>query len=292
MAWTRVIIIALLYLICSQSSSFAAAWTQNAGSGQAIQTLLLSNSDIKLNNGNIAQDKKLQTLQYNLFAELGITDKITVGVNSLLSNYTIENNNGKVLSQEKMIDYTEFTVRKRLINSKNFVFSNQVALNLSTIPLNTDKHYILRQKYQYEYRLLFGIGIDNGDNSFFSLYKGQRHFADFELAYRKENNQNYDQIRIDTTLGIRPSTYTLLLFQVFKTVNVYKDNQPYHNISSNFSINRDDISKLYLSASIQVSDATALQMGVFQDWSGTNKLNEKGIMFAIWHNFDSSTHEH
>jgi len=296
------------FLICAQS--YAAAWTQNKGSGQLIVGSSIyqssryydSSSDLKSSGTDFTK------LEFNPFIEYGLTDDVTVGINPSLQIWRFDKNN----ANEPIFDFrqcgvysyspsyqinahifeSELFLRKKLYDKDNLVFSVQPLVKTPCIYYNNGKLEAISDTTDYEIRLLGGYGFkwDPGINLSDAKrpFAGQYHFINFEAAYRKRNNNKFsDQIRIDATAGFRPYKELLLLTQAFTTISTGDEAVRGVITNNGLATQEDDYYsvKLQISAVQQITKSKSIAFGYFRELAGRNSGIGNGFNISVWHGF-------
>ena len=140
-------------------------------------------------------------------------------------------------------------------------------------------------QYALEMRGLVGYAFQFDDKSIKtpsshlpSPFAKQWHFINNEIAYRRLGKYRpdiQDEMKIDTTLGLRLNNDWLMMLQNFTTIGAEK-------LDKMAEIGH---SKVQLSAVYRHSDKRGLQLSFYEDMWGRNSGKGKGFIIGIWSGF-------
>jgi len=267
-AWTTRISASLALLgllsIAGASPVLAGAWTLEKGKGLAIVTGFASRAD----KGFAAERKTraiagFRKVEIQGLAEYGISDRFTARVRTEVQDVRQE---GGDPERRTGLGFSEIGGRYRFFGRGGFVASAEANLRLAEVQEIVDPAQAGLLEAEYEARLLGGYG--------FTL-RERPSFANVELAYRARAGDRPDEIRVDTTLGIRPTPRLLALAQVFSVVSA----------GSAESLASYDYHKVQLSGVYDVTPRISAQLGGFTTVAGRNALREDGLLSALWFKF-------
>lgn len=265
-------------------SCLASAWTQKEKSGQFIGSISFYHSSSFFNeNGNKTESKPFAKVDLNPFFEYGMTDDLTVGLSP--SFQYIQQKQSQDLQANATFAYGEFFLRRKILEYKQLVVSFQPLVKLPGWYGGGEEPRFGNRQIDGEARLLAGYGFqwDVAQDGVKRPYAGQYHFVSAEIAYRKHIEDNADELRFDTTLGVRPYPGWLVLGQVFSIFALSDDkmaSRVFENNTVGFSL-----VKLQGSMVKQVTDDTSLQVALFKDVWGENTGNGVGGLVSLWYNF-------
>jgi len=287
----NILTIMLIYLL-HMNNALSSAWIIPKGKTQ----LIIQNWNIKSNlHGNRYGGNDtpiyLNTSSISTYIEHGITNRISIGSNSLASWKMVEDKRDGNDSSKKLLEFVEIFTKINILKTDYFVFSNQTLISIpgyNEYTLHSTQSPILPNK-AYETRLMFGFGAGQG-SLMSGILGGDGSFINFEIAYRKnENFMAYNEIRSQLDMGykINDETIKMLLFQFFKTNKMYK----YFTDTTIWQQNgymKNDINQFLGSIMLDIGSNTLIQFGLFYEISGNiigpnqegNKA--KGIVFGLW----------
>jgi hypothetical protein len=289
--------------------SMSAAWTQNKGEGQLILNLSgyksssYYNDEFEIHKSNT----KFTKFELNPFVELGVFDNLTVGINPTIQNWHFD----KSLESDTIYDFrqcgvassvdastvdafyidSEIFARAKVFSIENLVLSLQPLIKTPCILYINGFFTIAEDTIDFEMRALAGYGFKWSPDIDLGFVKrpfaGQNHFINVETAYRKRNPQFADQIKIDTSVGMRFNKDLLFMTQVFSTFSV--GDEPVRGVIGNngLFVEKDDYYTVKAQASLvrQVTKNTSLQLGVFKEVLGKNSGNGVGATVSLWYSF-------
>jgi hypothetical protein len=247
------------------TSAFAGAWTLDAGTGQALVTETASQASRGTDGNRDLRSVPLYTKnEVQALIEYGVTKDLTAIITPSLQRVDVGEPYNALRGG---LGYTDVGARVRITGGDNWVFSGQT---LFRVPGTFDKTNIAAIGYtdpEVDVRGLFGYSFKAGDLP---------SFVDVQVAQRFRLGGPPDELRIDVTLGIRPTDRLLLLAQSF---NVMSEGAGTWGYSSY------DYYKLQLSAVYGVTPELSLQLGGFTTYAGRNGLQENGLVVAAWYKF-------
>ncbi len=298
------VMLALLVVLCSQSVTYSAAWTQGRGDKQLILTVSgYKSSDYYDDNyDSQSSGQDFSKLEINPFFEYGLTDDFTVGISPTLQSLVFKTGQGdtKVYDFRQcgvigVSDDSEITTqileieafaRYKLLDKNNFVLSAQSLVKSPCILHSEGNFAIVDATTDVEIRALAGYGfkwapdfLDDDTKPF----AGQYHFANIEVAYRKRPSRFADQVKIDSTIGLRYKSDLLFLGQLFTVISTEKE-----VVEQTDFFSREEgysSAKLQLSAIQQLTKKSSIQVGLFKDMWGRNAGNGAGVLVSLWYGF-------
>lgn len=246
---------------------YAAAWTLEKGTGQAINTFSYYNYK------DTSSGDSITAAVFNPYIEYGWCDDVTLGISP---RFQSESGNGESMSGDVF-------VRKRLWHNDTTVISVQPLFQLpgSYNPASGGS----MNDAQGELRLLIGHSID--------MPNLPPLFWDGELAYRTDLN-GPGELHIDSTVGVKFTPRWMVLMQVFGT-SVQDDTQTTStttvDTSGNSLTTKSDISYAHFDTIAQISvvhpvvDDISIQAGVFTRLVDADPGKGNGFIVSIWVNF-------
>ncbi len=266
---------AALALLCTfwSATGLSAAWTLPRGTAEAIVTMsyYTVNQRFDLNGDRISQPR-FTKLDTEAFAQYGVTDKVTAGVNLRLQHLTSDASSGTVSSTG--IGETDIFVRRRLLQLLNTVVSIQGLVKTPELTGSANPALGFGQT-DLELRLLVGNSGDLGIGSY---------FIDAEGALRKRFGDPADEFRMDATIGVRPLGMGKWMFmlQSFNTVGLGDANGTAVVQTSGLDAQRY---QLQLSAVFDLAPMLSLQAGVLHDIAGVDSGAGTAVVAGVWLRF-------
>lgn len=248
----------------------AAAWNQSKGKSQIINTFTYYTTKRFFDaSGDKQSQLRFTKLEYNPYAEYGVSDTLTLGINPSYQLLSQASNQGNLYN--KGLADIELFLRRSLWKNDTTVFSLQPLIKIPSLNGGKGDPALSNNQIDTELRLLAGHSIK---------YWGQYHFANLELAYRKRWEAPGDEIRADGTLGLRWSDKNMLLCQSFNTFSLSNGGGALQLAnSSDF-----DLNKLQASYVREISERLSLQSGVFTHIAGKNTGAGGGFLVSLWVN--------
>ncbi|MBU3887318.1 hypothetical protein FM996_15460 [Methylosinus sporium] len=152
--------------------------------------------------------------------------------------------------------------RLRLLEWGATILSVQGSLRAATPAAQT--YLDMKRRLQEDVRLQLGWPVE---------IFGLSGFGDMKLGYRSLG-QSGDELRGETTFGLRPVDGVLLLAQSFLSFSPWSGSAPF--MSSQ---------KAQVSAVCDVTSEIAVQLGVRASLRGVNDSAERGLLGALWYRF-------
>lgn len=284
-------LIKIFLIICFfiPEKSFSSAWIQDEGKTQVISQLWNLKSSLHGNKYNqLGLPMYLRQHSINLYAEHGLTKRISIGMNSLASWKQVEDRQSGMNSEKKVFEFIELFAKFNLIKTDIIVLTTQF---LTKIPgyKEYQLHYSLspdRPYRSYEGRIMLGIGSGNG-GLLSGILLDNGSFLNFEIGYRRnENFVRYDEIRSEIDYGFRveDDNLKMVLIQFFRVNKIYT--LLYNGMQNGYTHN--DMTNMMISCLFDIGNKTLLQFGIINEIKG--KLigrseegnNTKGLIIGIW----------
>ena len=243
--------------------ALAGAWTLPKGSGQVIVSGFWGEATAAFDSGGSAQAiPTFQKAEINLYAEYGITDRLTAVLRSEAKTYA----SGAAPS----LDAARFGLsggglRWALWQGEDAVLSAEVTGRVAT-PFDRRARAEERGG-EVDLRLQGGHGFSLG------RWSG---FAELQAGYRIGLEERGDAVVADLSVGLRPQPRLLLLAQSFNTLAVERSEAPFAEPSEH---------KLQLSAVYDITLKLALQVGGTATLAGRDALQERALLTAVWFRF-------
>jgi hypothetical protein len=260
-------------LALPQGDVLAGAWTQEAGSGQVINSFTFYALDQQFDSNRDLEDRgRFTKLEYSPYIEYGVTDRLTLGAQPFFQALSDEDGPGE--RDNAGLADVELFARQRLWKGDNAVLSVQ---GLVSVPGGYDPDADLplgRDQVDVEGRVLWGAGYD---------VDGIGVFYDLSAAYRKRFDDPGDEVSLDVTLGVKPWSGWQVLIQSFNTIGV--DNADGTMSEVRGSDLEFDRYKLQVSVVRDITDSVALQAGAFSEFAGRNTGQGNAGFVALWFSF-------
>lgn len=285
--------ILFLCLVLLPWRAYSAAWLQQEGHGQFISSFSYYHSDQFFDKSGHTQDNTtFSKPELSRYLEYGFSPEITLGANARFAYAQADDNALLDQFNSGSFDSTNFShseinvdlfFRHKLYEKDGFIATIQPLVSLPEFTYNAINGLELQKnRYALELRGLLGYSFQwrkllHQQNTQ-KGYSGQWHFANMEFAYRRVGRYApnvVDELKIDSTLGLRPSEAWLIMAQNFTTIGAKSTN----------NLANIGLSKIQLSAVWQYNDRQSVQLGVFQDIWGKQAGKGQGVLLAIWAGF-------
>lgn len=252
-------------LIVSPTAAFAAAWTLNAGDGQAIVTATPSEgTQIFDQGGKLLPFPRYSKDDAQALIEYGATDWLTIIAAPSLQHVSVA---APYEGQRTGLGYTDLGARARVWTSDSWVVSVQTIFSMPGTSDRTNTAAIGYYDPQIDNRALLGYSFKAG---------AWPAFVDIEVAERFRLDGPPSEFHGDATFGIRPLDKWLILAQSF---NVLSEG------AGTWGIPSYTYYKFQLSAVYALTPAVSLQFGAFTTYAGTNALQQNGLVAGAWYRF-------
>lgn len=216
--------------------------------------------------GNPSGRGTFKQFEFSPYIEYGVTPEWTVGMQPRFQYADLRagpTNSGSTTGTAQVNLFARYTLYKWDFD----VLSFQAQFDTPGFA-NHHNPQVAEPNAEYEARMLYGHS--------FNLPWKWTGFLDAQLAYRRDAGPPADQIRWDTTLGIRPRPDWLVLVQTFFTFSLHNQT----GVGPNY-----DLYRLQLSVVKQISDSVFLQLGGWHDMGGRNIALGNAVIAAIWFEF-------
>lgn len=255
-----------LALLSAPGVASAGAWTMEEGHGQVITTASFSVANEGFDSSrNTFSIPRYRKFELEPLLEYGLTDRFTLMFGPGYQRIDIA---PPVDATRSGFGYTEFGARYRFWQNDSWVFSGQMLLRAPGTVQDTNPAAIGYTDPELDVRALLGKSFSVGDLPA---------FIDLQAAQRFRAGDQPSEFRFDASFGIRPAPQWLLLFQ---SLNVISE-----GAGSNVLFPAYDYEKLQLSVVYNFTPAWALQVGGFTTFSGSNALQENGMITGLWYRF-------
>ena len=252
-------------MAASPTAALAAAWTLDAGTGQAFLIGTASSSDHIFNaSRNIQSTPRYDKFELTGLIEYGATNWLTLMLLPQLQHIDIAS---PIDAQRTGVGYTEFGGRARLYEANSWIFSAQTTVRVAGTTASANPAAIGYTDTQIDVRGLLGRTFTVG---------AWPAFFDMQVAQRFRGGGAPDEFRADFTLGVRPSPNWMFLSQSFNVIS---------EGAGTWGFPSYDYFKFQLSAVYQVTPAVGLQLGGFTAYMGRNALQENGVVLGAWFKF-------
>lgn len=233
----------------------AGAWTPARGDGVVIVTSVFSGAAKGFDaEGHLQPLPEYRKFELSAYLEYGLTDWLTGVVHS----------SARLETQEREMTTTAadgIGLRARVAKGRHMVASAE--LTGYAPGLDRNGLWVESEPATVEARALLGYAFAVRDSPA---------FVDVQGAYRLSAGGEDDEIRIDVTLGLKPTPRWLLLAQTFTTLSAGKaEDYRYH--------------KLQASAVCWLSPRHGLQAGVSGTLDRVAALQERTVFAGFWYRF-------
>ncbi len=258
--------------MAAAGDAWAAAWLQKEGHGEVIVNAVYytTESSFARDGEKLVQPRFIKK-EINPYIEYGLSRSITIGANASLQDITQEPR-GETFG---LSDIEVFS-RAQIWRHGGTVISLQPLVTLPGFYDKNENPALGNGQADVEMRMLLGHGFQ------ITGWNAQRHFANLEAAYRRRLGSPGDEVRVDGTLGLRPTEHTLVLNQVFSVFSLDDS-----TISPVLLANSRDYDVVKYQASVvrELTSETSLQLGVFRHIAGENTGGGGGALLSIWRKF-------
>jgi len=265
----------LSIIIAAPSLAHAAAWTIPEDEIATFNNLFYYSTNAFYNEDRqLTSQTRYTKYEYNLYAEYGLQDDITLGFSGSLDavngNPGLGSNGGNVPDRiwNHGISDPSLFARFRLWQDDASVIAIQPWIKLPSNYLRDGLPRGGSEQTDLELRLLGGHS--------FQLW-GNYHFINLESAYRKRLSAPSDQMRLDATLGIKLNEQWMVMPQLFSTWRLDRSSQFTQNSADDYNLIKPQLSVVY-----SFSDDTQLQLGGFHHSYGQNTGAGGGALLSLW----------
>jgi len=269
-------IIALLLCTLPQVSK-SAAWLQDDGSWQVLQTATYYKTDSYYDPAGVRQPSgRFQKKEVDLYAEWGAADDWTIGVQASLSQSEHYHSPGSGELVESGLSNVAFFSRHPLWQKGEDIISFQPWVKF---PVQSSQDIAAgnpEKAWEAELRLLYGHCFCDDDIA------SPDHFSNLEVAYRKRYGDATDQLRIDATFGFRPQDDILLMPQLFATISTNDVFRAGGNLVNPYDYNS---AKLQFSVVKDVDRHWSMQFGGYRYVWSENTGGGGGVLFSFWYRY-------
>lgn len=285
-----------LWLFTLPEIAQSAAWLQEKGKTQYISEFSYYYSNhFYDDNGDSQPGSAFAKIENSRLIEVGFDDNLTLGTQLRLA-YN-EADDGAVYDQylngnARLRDFSHGSAsvdvfyRQALYQQEGWTVSFQPLFTFpESYTFNGENYYIDQHSYAMEIRGLVGYAYQHDNKPIAAdqhyLPKPiakQWHFANAEIAYRKKGKYTpavQDEVKIDTTIGLRLHDNWLMLLQNFTTIGAEKLDQ-----MAEFGYSKAQLTTVY-----RHTDGRGLQLSYFEDIWGRKSGKGKGFIIGVWSGF-------
>ncbi|BDA82697.1 hypothetical protein Sa4125_02390 [Aureimonas sp. SA4125] len=257
------LVLAMLVAAMLPAKAVAGAWTLPEGFGQVIVSGYWGEAmEAYGSDGEAEAIPLFQKAEINLYAEYGVTDRLTAILRSEAKTYASE--------EAPSLDAARFGLtgggaRLLVWEGESVVLSAEIVGRVAT-PFDRRARAEERGG-EVDLRLMAGQNFQIGS---WSAY------ADIQGAYRIGIEGRADAFVMDLSLGVRPQPRLLLLAQSFNALALSREGAPVAEPTEH---------KLQLSAVYDISPRLSLQAGGVATVAGRDALRETALLTAVWLRF-------
>jgi protein XagA len=255
--------VAVLLTLATTSPSRAGAWLQDEGRTQIIFANTATASSRRFSHsGRILRSDRFSKQETAISVERGWSDQVTLlaGVRAQLQTFPVDGVTSHFASGA-----ASSGARIKLWSDGGTIVSVQGTLLGSgerSLP-----GQLRRMDAPVEADLRFNLGHG------FALGSWQA-FAEVQTAYRWRGGGNRDELRFDTTFGVRPVPPLLLMMQSFSSLSTAGRGR--------VGEGRPRQHKLQPSIVYDLSERWSLQVSTFASIKGRDSIREQGGQVALW----------
>lgn len=244
-----------------------AAWTQRRGTFLVIPSLFHYVADRQLDAaGHASRRPPYIKDELRLYSVYGLTDSLTLGVDGAARR--VQDALPGETQEPANWSETSLFVRYRVAAWANSVVSVQPLVYLPRSKGSTGDLGRETDTAQAEFRVLYGTN--------YHLFQRDG-FAITELGFRRRFGPAADQMRFDSTVGVRVWPRVLFLLQSFNTKSL---RAPDASGLPNY-----DLYKAQVSAVRDLTPHVAVQFGAFTEYAGRNTGAGRAGFVALWLRF-------
>ncbi|MFT4254011.1 MAG: hypothetical protein QM608_16195 [Caulobacter sp.] len=249
-------------VVAPQGRALAAAWTQPKGGKELIVSLRGQDSTHGFDAGGETVDiVDYRKTELQAFAEYGLTDRLTLGVQGSVRRLRTRN------ARADEPGHLEVAVRYRLLARDGWVMSNQTSVRLPGGDADPGAAQKGSPDAEYDSRLLIGWS---------GALAGRDVFVDLQGGLRRRDGDPPDERRFEATLGARPKKRLMLMGQAYGVSSLGAGQGGYEAYR---------YLNLELSAVYAFPAGWSAQAGLTGTASGRNALRERGAVVAVWRRF-------
>lgn len=240
----------------------AAAWTQPKGGREVIVSLHQQDSSHGFDaDGAVIDIVDYRKTELQLFAEYGLTDRLTVGAQGSLRRLRTRN------ARDDEPGHLEISARYRVLSRGGWVVSNQTAVRLPGG--DGDPGAAQRGSPEAEYDSRFLVGKSG-------VVAGRRFFVDAQAGLRRREGEPPDERRLELTAGLHATRRTMVMAQAFDVRSVGAGQGVYEAYR---------YLNLQLTLVHDLPRGWSAQAGLTGTAAGRNALRERGGVVAVWRRF-------
>jgi protein XagA len=255
--------IAVLLTLATTPQSRAGAWLQDEGRTQIIFSNTTTQSSRRFgHNGKPLRADRFSKQETTISIERGWSDQVTLlaGARAQLQTFPVNGVTSRFASGA-----VSGGARIRLWSDGGTILSVQGTLQGSGERSLPGQLRRMDAPVEADLRLNLGHGFTIGS---------WQAFAEVQTAYRWRGGGNRDELRFDTTFGVRPIPPLLLMMQSFSTFTVDGKGRPGEG--------RPRQHKLQPGIVYDLSERWSLQVSAFSSIKGRDTIKERGGQAALW----------
>ena len=238
----------------------AGAWPMPEGHVQSISSVSYDAAERVFGPAGLDDGAPLDfsKVEASVFVEWGVSDRLTLVFQPVAQSVTIETDDGGVESQSGAAS-SQIGARWLLAEGRPGVFSAQASLVAPGEVENVIDAPLGEGGLAAEARLLAGRGWSGG-------------FLEAQAGYRWRGGEYADELRLDASVGLRPTENWQVIAQSFSTIAA-EEIRPDREVESH---------KAQLSVVRNLTDVWAIQVGARGSYAGRNTVDERGVFVSMW----------
>jgi protein XagA len=255
--------IAVLLTLAATSPSRAGAWLQDEGRTQIIFANTTTESSRRFDHkGRTLRADRFSKQETAISVERGWSDQVTLvaGARVQLQSFPVDGVTSRFASGA-----ISGGARIKLWSNGGTVLSVQGTLQASGERSLPGQLRQMDAPAEADLRLNLGHGFAVGS---------WQAFAEVQSAYRWRGGGNRDELRFDTTFGVRPIPSLLLMVQSFSTITAAGRGR--------IGEGRPRQHKLQPGVVYDLSERWSLQVSAFASVKGRDSIRERGAQVALW----------
>jgi protein XagA len=255
--------IAVMLTLALASPSRAGAWLQDEGRTQIIFANTTTESSRRFgHSGKSLRADRFSKQETAISVERGWSDKITLlaGARAQLQTFPVDGVTSRFASGA-----VSAGARIKLWSNAGAILSVQGTLQASGERSLPGQSRRMDAPVEADLRLNLGHGFTIGS---------WQAFAEVQTGYRWRGGGNRDELRFDTTIGVRPMPQLLLMLQSFSTVTAIGRGRTGEG--------RPRQHKLQPGVVYDLSERWSLQVSAFASIRGRDTIKEQGVQVALW----------
>lgn len=260
-SWSRPLMLAAALACLPSGAAYGQAFTQPAGKGRVITSIIYTTSDeVYDNSGDAVDIPDFDKTEIYFSGEYGLTDDLTLLLAPSLRIVSIDGGESSA-----RLGYTDVGGRYRIHNEGNVVFSVQGRVRIPGHRQRSSLAQVGQTDVEVDLRGQLAATF------------GQGSFGVIEAGYRLRAGDPPDEFHVDATLGLRATDRVLFTVNSYNVISngggegIFLNSHRYHNI--------------FVGGAYDMSPSVTVQLGLTGTLGGRNALRERGVFGGLWIRF-------